>query len=261
MAELVAPGVWWLHGTRGSNVYLLEARDGQLALVDTGFGANVEAIVSELASIGNGRPLAAILLTHQHFDHVGSALAVQKRTGARVIAGRADCARTSDDRWVIDVHTGRSHVARAVLRGLLRRQAAAVPVNLALEGKLEVLPGVIALPAPGHTPGSYCFVSKAARAIFVGDLVISHGQRLSRPLAQSHADAEQYEQTLHSFASLEMAVGCPGHGQPVLEGFGDALMTLSETLPRPPSMRGLRDRMLKLHSFTLGMYRRRTPPR
>ena len=48
MADLLAPGLWWLHGTRGSNVYLVESDDGQLALVDTGFSSSAEAIIGEL---------------------------------------------------------------------------------------------------------------------------------------------------------------------------------------------------------------------
>ncbi len=261
MAELVAPGVWWLHGTRGSNVYLVEAGDGQLALVDTGFGSNVEAIVSELAAVGNGRPLALILLTHQHLDHVGSAAAVREQTGARVVAGRADCVRGRDGGWLIDVHTGRSHVTRVVIGWLLHRRAAAVAVDLPLDGESEVLPGIVAMPAPGHTPGSYCFVSTGANAVFTGDLVISHGQRLSRPLAQSHADRNRYEQSLRSFAALEIGAGCPGHGEPLRQGFGEALRALTDSPPRRPSVRDLHERILKLRSFALGMYRRRTPPR
>ncbi len=36
MADEVAPGVWWLAGTRGSNVFAIEL-PGQLAIVDSGF--------------------------------------------------------------------------------------------------------------------------------------------------------------------------------------------------------------------------------
>ena len=46
MAEQIAPGAWWLHGARGSNVYLVEAGDGRLALIDAGFGSGAAAVVA-----------------------------------------------------------------------------------------------------------------------------------------------------------------------------------------------------------------------
>ena len=58
MADLLAPGLWWLHGTRGSNVYLVESDDGQLALVDTGFSSSAEAIIdAEIVSRGRVKNL------------------------------------------------------------------------------------------------------------------------------------------------------------------------------------------------------------
>lgn len=261
MAEQIAPGIWWLHGTRGSNVYLVEADDGQLALVDTGFGTNVGAILREIASVGGGRPLASILLTHKHFDHVGSARILRERTGARIVIGMADCVRGASGGWVVDAPVGRSHVARFVSRWLLRRHAAGVPVDVPLEGESEVLPGVRSIPAPGHTPGSFCFEASRSRALFVGDLTISHGGSLSRPLASSHADSDQFESTLAEIASYDAAVGCPGHGKPVQTGFSESLRALAACPPRRPTPMVLARRMIRLHGFTLGMYRRRTPRR
>jgi glyoxylase-like metal-dependent hydrolase (beta-lactamase superfamily II) len=261
LAELVAPGVWWLHGTRGSNVYLAEAANGELALVDTGFGSNVDAILNEIALVSGGRPLACILLTHKHLDHAGSALAIRARTGARVVAGVGDCVRRGQDGWAIEPATGRSHLARFVSRRVLRAQPAEVPVDLVMEGEAEVLPGIRAIPTPGHTAGSYCYVSDASGTAFVGDLVISHGGQLSRPLGRSHADPDGYEQSLSALASLDLATGCPGHGQPVVSGFQEALRTLSAAPRRSASPRAWLQQTMKLRAFAFGMYRRRPPPR
>ncbi|MDA1004433.1 MAG: MBL fold metallo-hydrolase, partial [Chloroflexi bacterium] len=75
MADVIAPGVWWLHGTRGSNVFAIDA-GGQLLLIDTGFASSADAIITELAQIAPGRRLDAILLTHSHVDHAGAAAAL-----------------------------------------------------------------------------------------------------------------------------------------------------------------------------------------
>jgi glyoxylase-like metal-dependent hydrolase (beta-lactamase superfamily II) len=261
MADLIVPGVWWLHGTRGSNVYLVEAEDGRLAVVDTGFGSNVDAILEEVASVGGGRPLAGILLTHDHYDHTGSALELQRRTGATVAAGAADCYLNGDGQWMMEPPTGRSHVARFVSRLLVHRHRVGLPIDAPLGGETEVLPGIRAIPAPGHTRGSYSYVSTRAGAAFVGDLVIGHRWGLSRPMAMSNADNAQYEATLASFAEAAPPVGCPGHGHPVVGGFPEALRVLAGGPTPRMSLRRLRQRFVKLQAFAGQMYRRRSRPR
>ncbi len=260
MADLIAPGVWWLHGTRGSNVYLVEAKDGRLAAVDTGFGSNVDAILDEIAVLGGGRPLSAILLTHDHYDHTGSALELRRRTGATAVAGAADCSLNREGQWMMEPPTGRSHVARFASRLLVHRRRAALPIDMALHGEVEVLPGIRAIPTPGHTAGSYCFVSESAGAAFVGDLVVSHHSGLSRPMALSNADGTLYETTLASFAATAPATGCPGHGRPVVTGFGEALRGLVSRPAPPMSWRRLRQRLARLRAFADHMYRRRSRP-
>lgn len=262
MADLVAPGVWWLHRTRGSNVYLVQAADGQLALIDTGFGSNVRAILDEVRSVAGETPLAFILLTHNHFDHTGAALELRNRTGARVAAGLGDCtpAPNGNGRTVTRT-TGRSHIARFVSRWLLRRRNLPLPVDLVLDGETEVLPGLRAYPAPGHTPGSFCFVATGPGVAFVGDMVISHHRRLSRPMALANADNNLYEQSLAAFAQVSPPIGCPGHGQPLTAGFDAALRGLTGRTRRPPSIAGLRRRAVRLRTFMRNMYRRRSPRR
>jgi len=260
MADLIVPGVWWLHGTRGSNVYLVEAADGRLAVVDTGFESNVDPILDEVALVGGGRPVSAILLTHDHYDHTGSAHELHHRTGATVAAGAADCQHNGDGTWTMDAPTGRSHLARFVSHRLWRRHRARLPIDLPLDGEVEVLPGIRAIPAPGHTHGSCCYVSTAAGTAFVGDLVIGHRSGLSRPMAMSNADNALYESTLASFAEVAPAVGCPGHGHPLTGGFAEQLRALANRPVPPMSLRRLQQRFAKLRAFAGQMYRRRSPP-
>jgi len=263
MADLVAPGAWWLHRTRGSNVYLVEALDGRLALVDTGFGSSVAAVLAEVGAIGGGRPLSHILLTHSHFDHAGAARDLRRRTGALTAAGRADCHQRRDGRFVLDPHIGRTHVGRWLLRKAVHRRGSATIVDLPLDGEVEVLPGIVAVPVPGHTPGSYCYLVAGAGAAFVGDIVISHPGRLSRPLRFANADDGLYLRTLREFAARAPQAGCPGHGRPVTSGFDDALRELAD-LPRGGSadnaLRKARRRVAGLRGFATGLMRRRQPP-
>lgn len=259
MADLIAPGAWWLHGTRGSNVFLVEAEDGRLALIDTGFFGNGRAILRDIESVAPGRSLSLVLLTHRHLDHTGSAAELRETTGARIGAGHADCSIGEDGTAAILSSVGRSHVVRAVARKLggSHRVRGRTVVDLPLEGEAELLPGLRAIPSPGHTHGSYCYLLERSSLLFVGDLVISHGGRLSRPLARSNDNPEEYEQTLSAIAQVPAERGAPGHGLPVASAFSEALSVLSNTPRRPWNPITAVQRAIKLHAFSRGMYRRR----
>lgn len=255
MADLLAPGLWWLHGTRGSNVYLVEADDGQLALVDTGFASSATAIVDEVAAHG-GR-LSAILLTHMHRDHSGSAAAVREATGARVFIGRGDCFEREGQAFLHST-VGRTHVARFLIGRVQRSHAGDVAVDVCIEGQTEVLPGIRAVPVPGHTPGSCCFVVDRLGAAFVGDLVISHGGELTRSMRLANHDDDQYLESILQFAAAAPESGLPGHGIPVMTGFGAALRELAALPRRRTGFRTTAERAVRMSRFGRQLSRKRT---
>lgn len=230
MADRIVDGVWWLHGTRGSNVYLVEAADGELVLVDCGFRTSAAAIERELAIHASGRPLSRILLTHSHLDHSGAAAALRERLGARVVAGAGD-AVTVDGGFILARARGGRILPRARRAARRRHSPVAIPVDDVIEGEREIAAGIVAVPVPGHTPGSYCYVDQERQVAFVGDLVISHRDGLARPMRVTNVDDRQYLASLARFAERAPGVGCPGHGRPVLAGFDRQLRELA-ALPR-----------------------------
>jgi glyoxylase-like metal-dependent hydrolase (beta-lactamase superfamily II) len=256
LADLLAPGLWWLHGTRGSNVYLVEADDGQLALVDTGFASSAGAILAGIHAHG-GR-LSAILLTHRHRDHSGAAAAVRSATGARLYIGRGDCL-VRDGQAFLHTTVGRTHVARFLAGRMDRSHRADVPVDFPIDHETEVLPGIRAVPVPGHTPGSCCFVVDRLGAAFVGDLVISHGGELTRSMRLANHDDQQYLDSIRQFAAVAPELGLPGHGQPVMGGFGAALRELAALPRRPLSPKTFAERTFRMTRFGRDISRKRLP--
>lgn len=227
-------------------MYLVEADDGRLALVDTGFGSSAQAILEELSA--HEEPLSMILLTHGHRDHSGAAAAVRADTGARVALGRGDCLEV-DGRMVLHPTLGRTHPLRRMTWRAHRPAREDTPVDVPLHGPVEVLPGIRALPAPGHTPGAYCFVVDRLGAAFVGDLVISHGGELTRSMKWANSDDEQYLESIREFAWVAPSIGLPGHGTPVLDGFGASLTVLGG-LPRRSGFRYSFERTRRLFHFS-----------
>jgi glyoxylase-like metal-dependent hydrolase (beta-lactamase superfamily II) len=224
-------GVWRLRGVAGANVYLVRLEGGAEFLVDAGLPGAATAIIERLDAL-DARP-SALLLTHRHWDHAGGAAELQERLGLRVVAGTGD---------VEHGHLRGDRKPPRWLQSLLHRgngvgAPAAVDEALPMDRQSEVLPGVFAVPAPGHTAGSLCFFIPAGELIFVGDVTLNSGDRLSRPIPFSNDDTTSQEASLAAIAALAPRHGAPGHGPPLPEVFGEWMRRLASMPPAPgPSL-------------------------
>ena len=85
----IASGVWRL-GTELVNWYVVEAR-GRLTVVDAGapkYRPQLDVALARIdRSVGD---VAAIVLTHAHFDHTGFAEALREETGVPVYVHTED---------------------------------------------------------------------------------------------------------------------------------------------------------------------------
>lgn len=229
MPRELTPGVWLLAGARGCNVYLLDA-GGTTVVIDAGLAGGAHALTREIEHLVASEHLPAptlLLLTHAHPDHAGGAAALRRHFSLRVVLGAGDCEVVDDRTWAA---RSAPAMARRLPRWLRPRQAAhrGVEVDVPLEGEVEVAPGVTGVPVPGHTRGSYCFVDGTREAAFVGDLVLSFPDGLSRPMRAISADDDAFVASLRRFAAGAPRVGYAGHGPPVSSGFGEALRGLAE---------------------------------
>lgn len=252
MATALLPGIWSLDSARGCNVYLLDA-GGTLVVIDSGLGGSTHRLVQEIEALVPGRAPEVVALTHRHGDHQGGAAALRTHFSARVAAGAADC-EIEGGRTVTRHHGDASGGGR--LPGWLLPRAfslARTPVDLALEGEVEVAPGLLAVPAPGHTAGSYCYIDVPRGVAFVGDLVLSYPDGLARSLRAVNDDDARYLDSIAEFAKRAPGAGLAGHGVPVLEGFDAALRDVAGW-PRTGvfSLSGLPRRARRLYWFAKG---------
>ncbi len=220
----IVEGVWWLRGPRGANVYAIRLENGSAAIVDCGSPGSAEAIEDGLRAAGIvPADVGTLLLTHRHWDHAGSAAALRERLGLTVVAGAAD------------VEDGRLRSESAGWLG--RHRTAAVPttvdVALPMDAQREPLPGVVAVPAPGHTAGSVCYLLPDRELMFIGDVALHSGDRMSRPLPVSNEDTAGQERSLRAIAAMAPAHGAPGHGDPLTGYFGEWMRELALKPPAP----------------------------
>lgn len=171
MSHPLPPWPPGLHPVRGimSVAQLLVEADGAV-LIDTGLPGDFDRIRKVMAHVGIGpRDVRAILLTHGHIDHAGSAAELKAWTGAPVYAHPLEQVHL-DGAYP---YVGLARVCgalEAVARALLPYRPVKIDVPLA-EG--EVLPfwgGLRVVYLPGHTIGHCGFYSVKHDLLFSGDL-------------------------------------------------------------------------------------------
>jgi glyoxylase-like metal-dependent hydrolase (beta-lactamase superfamily II) len=68
--QVVAPGVWYLAGQTHHSV-VIEMRDHLLLVEAPQSDERTIAVMQRARTLGNGKPLRAVIATHHHFDHIG----------------------------------------------------------------------------------------------------------------------------------------------------------------------------------------------
>lgn len=225
----IRPGVHLVHGTDVNWVILTEG--DAVTLVDTGYPRDRRRLVASLAAVGR-RPedLAAILVTHAHVDHIGSAEHLRATYGVPVLAHRDEVP-----------HARREFLHQAgpglVLRNAWRPGVLPWAARVALAGATRdvrvasprELPAVLDLPGrpvpvhtPGHTDGHCGYHLPGAGVLITGDaLVTAHPTSRTRgpqPLAgMFHHDRDRALASLRAFEDVDADVLLPGHG-PAHEG-------------------------------------------
>ncbi len=218
----VAPGLYLIGDLAPSAVYVVDTPEG-LILVDSGLDKNAVVLKAELAKVGlDWKRVRAILLTHVHGDHSGGAEALRVSTGAKLYAGAGDVAVLA---------MGRPREAVFSTFYMPEYAPHATSVDVALKGGETISLGDVlirVIAAPGHTPGSMCYLMerKEFRALFAGDVIMmlrgdEHPRtELGKPLGTYSAylspryrgDAKDYLDTLSRLREMPVPdLVLPGH--------------------------------------------------
>lgn len=167
------------------NAYLINTGT-HLVLVDTGTGAPSGSSLGKIAANikASGYDLSqidAILITHMHGDHIGGLNNPQLYPNAKIFVSK-----TENDYWL-----SRENEKKAPARQKRSFQTAQklVPKYLS-NGKwqtftagTEIVPGIQALDAKGHTPGHTAYVvsSDKQKLVIWGDVVHAYAVQFSQP--------------------------------------------------------------------------------
>jgi len=168
------------------NGYLVNS-GGQLTLIDTGtaqlMGPTLGNLGAALATAGvSTGDIDTVLLTHMHPDHSGGLI----DGDGKAVFENAELAvaKTEWDFWYDDaILAGVPEGSRPFFQ-MARNTTSPYGNRLRLiEGEAEVLPGISALPLPGHTPGhtGFTLASGNASLLFWGDIIHITGLQFAQP--------------------------------------------------------------------------------
>jgi glyoxylase-like metal-dependent hydrolase (beta-lactamase superfamily II) len=215
------------------NVYLYGRRSaptGSWVLIDAGMPGSAARLIRAAEEwTGSGAAPEAIILTHGHFDHVGTLDALLARWDVRVYAHRLE----------LPYLTGRSAypppdptvgggamaaLARFYPRGPidLRDRVQALPED----GTVPGMPDWRWIHTPGHTPGHVSLFREADRTLIAGDAFVTTKQEsatavltqrpeLHGPPAYYTPDWKSARGSVERLAALEPFQVATGHGPPL----------------------------------------------
>jgi glyoxylase-like metal-dependent hydrolase (beta-lactamase superfamily II) len=225
----IAPDVGWLP-ISFVNVYFLGRAGGPWVMVDAGVPRCAPQIITAAeARFGSGARPEAILLTHGHTYHAGSALELAEHWDIPIYAHRLE----------FPYLTGRSFYpppdptiggAMAFLSRFLSTRTRDFSSRLR-ELKPNAFPSLTGwewLASPGHSPGHVSFFRSSDRVLLVGDAfatmnmdswsgLLSGRQELGRASASYNYDWEATRSSIEKLAKLRPNVVGSGHGVPMCE--------------------------------------------
>jgi glyoxylase-like metal-dependent hydrolase (beta-lactamase superfamily II) len=163
----------------------------QTTLIDAGVGPfSVEgltggALVDELAAIGvHPDDIDVIALSHLHLDHDG--WIATRDAGVTFPNAVIHMGRGDYDAFVVDDQFEQFRMARHKKAAFAELFEAGRIVLV--DDALEFVPGIVALPTPGHTPGHLAFVirDRDERLLILGDAMYCPAQLTDADLTAMH---------------------------------------------------------------------------
>lgn len=231
------------HLVRGSHTNWVILTEGDaVTLIDTGYPGDREQLLASLTEVGSApEAVVAVLITHAHNDHLGSAEYLRATHGTPVLLHEAEVPHARRDflqqvsvgavlrnAWRPGVLPWTAHVLRS---GGTAQHPVTAPAPFPTDGALDLPGRPVPVHTPGHTDGHCAYHLPGAGVVVSGDALVSgHAtSRLEGPQLlpdMFHHDRARAVASLDVLAGLDGDILLPGHGAvhhgPVKDAAGQA---------------------------------------
>jgi glyoxylase-like metal-dependent hydrolase (beta-lactamase superfamily II) len=179
-------------------------------LVDTGYGGRIADTLRLLRAPDalGAAPLARIVNTHAHSDHVGGNAALKRAYGCSIAVPSGEAAAI--DAWD----------PRGLLLDFADQRCERFDYDELIEPGSTLALGDSTwrtIAAPGHDMGAAAFFEPGERILISGDALWANGFGFIEPRTDSTACLDAAQATLETIAGLDVKTVVPGHGQPFTE--------------------------------------------
>lgn len=222
----VTDGTYLVHGSNTNWVILTDG--DSVTLVDTGYPGDRQLVLDSLAQVGSSpEAVAAVLITHAHNDHLGSAEYLRSAHGTPVYLHEAEVpharreflqqvtvAEVLKNAWRPGVLPWMVHALRS---GGTEQHPVTAPEPFAGAGPLDLPGRPVPVHTPGHTTGHCVYHLPDAGIVISGDALVS-GHPTSRIRGPQllpdmfHHERDRAMTSLDVLEALDADVLLPGHG-------------------------------------------------
>ncbi len=212
-----------------ANAYLVGSRESWV-LVDTGTPSNERKVLRAVeARFGADARPAAILLTHGHFDHAGSAPPLADRWNVPVLAHARERAYLTGQAQYPPHDTSKPGFFSKLAHFF---PTATVDLGRRFEELTRPPAGWEILATPGHTPGHICLYREEDGVLLAGDALttmdldsfggtLAKRPKVCRPPVPATMDWGQARESVRRLARLRPSLIAAGHGAPMREAAGE----------------------------------------
>lgn len=221
-----------------TNWYLVEGDDRSLTVVDAGVPRSWRSLLDALGRLGRrSDDVAAVVLTHAHFDHLGFAEKARSTFGVPVHVHENDVPLTRHplqygherprSRYIATKPRALPIVVALTLGGAWWPRPVAQVVRYT-DGVLDVPGAPRIVPTPGHTLGHCALHFPDRDAVIAGDAVVMldpyTGERGPQIVAgAATADSARALASLDALAATGARTVLTGHGEPFGGGVESAV--------------------------------------
>jgi hydroxyacylglutathione hydrolase len=183
-----------------SNVYVITGK--KPTIIDTGTGLYAKDLLNMIEKHIDIKKIDQIILTHEHYDHVGGTLDIEKASGKKLVVG-------AHIEAVEKLKSGKSEFA-SLIGGSMPK----IEVNMMLKGGEHILVGdevFDIISTPGHSCGGLCLYGKKSKSLFSGDIVFADGGFGRYDF--TGGDLKKLIKSIEQLCTIDILDLYPGHGE------------------------------------------------